>query len=150
MSHLPFTHPLDPAKLHPTMNPPLPPEIREESSREGPRYLLPDRGTGPLKLMAVCVIGIGCLQVGFALFWIFGVSGVSIKATPVTGNIVSALVGLPFLAIGLGIVALGVVARYGRCEIELWRAELVARERVGPFWWTRRIPTKDIRRFTLN
>ena len=132
------------------MNPPLPPEIREESSREGPRYLLPDRGTGPLKLMAVCVLGIGCLQVGFALFWIFGVSGVSIKATPVTGNIVSALVGLPFLAIGLGIVALGVVALYGRCEIELWRAELVARERVGPFRWTRRIPTKDIRRFTLN
>ena len=132
------------------MNPPLPPEIRVEASREGPRYLLPARETGPLKFMAVFVIGFGCLFGGFALFWILGVLVLAIKATLGPFNVIFALFGLPFLVAGVGIVALGVFALCGRCEIELRRGELVARERGGPFWWTRRIPTKAIRRFTLG
>lgn len=132
------------------MSPPLPPDIRVEATREGSRYLLPARETGPLKFVAVFVIGFGCLFGGFALFWILGVLGLAIKTTPGPFSVMFALFGLPFLAAGVGIVAFGVFALCGRCEIELRRGELVARERGGPFWWTRRIPTKDIRRFTLG
>ena len=38
------------------MNPPLPPEIRVETSRQGVCYRLPPRETGPLKLVAVFLI----------------------------------------------------------------------------------------------
>lgn len=131
------------------MNPPLPPEIRVETSRQGVRYLLPPRKTGPLKIVAIFFIGFGCLFGGFALFWILGVLGVVMEGTPRPGNAFFALFGLPFLAAGLGIIGLGVFALCGRCEIEVQSGELIARERGGPFWWTRRIPLKDIRRFTL-
>lgn len=131
------------------MTPPLPPEIRVETSRQGVRYLLPPRETGPLKIVAVFFIGFGCLFGGFALFWILGVLGVVMKGTPGPANVAFALFGLPFLAAGLGIIGLGVFALCGRCEIEVISGELIARERGGPFWWTRRIPIKEIQRFTL-
>ncbi|KAF0172992.1 MAG: hypothetical protein FD161_3897 [Limisphaerales bacterium] len=131
------------------MNPPLPPEIRVEPGRQGIRYLLPPRETGPLKFVAVFFIGFGCLFGGFALFWILGVLGVVLPGTPGPANVAFALFGLPFLAAGLGIVGLGFFALCGRCEIEVQAGELLARERGGPFRWTRRIPLKDIRRFTL-
>ena len=132
------------------MSPALPPEIRVESSRHGTRYLLPPRETGPLKLVAVFFIGFGCLFGGFALFWILGVLGVVMKGTPGPANVAFALFGLPFLATGLGIIGLGVFALCGRCEIEIQQGELVARERGGPFWWTRRVPLKDITRLNLS
>lgn len=131
------------------MSPTLPPEIRVESSRHGTRYLLPPRETGPLKLVGVFFIGFGCLFGGFALFWILGVLGVSQKDGFQVGGVLFALFGVPFLGVGLGIVGLGVFMFCGRCEIEIQSGELVARERGGPFWWTRRIPLKDIHRFTL-
>lgn len=130
------------------MNPPLPPEIRVETSRQGVRYLLPARETGPLKFVAVFFIGFGCLFGGFALFWILGVLGVVLEGTRAPSPIF-ALFGVPFLLAGLGIVGVGVFAFCGRCEVEVRPGELIARERGGPFWWTRRIPLKDIRRFTL-
>lgn len=131
------------------MSPTLPPEIRVESSRHGTRYLLPPRETGPLKVVAVFFIGFGCLFGGFALFWILGVLGVSQKDGFQIGGLLFALFGVQFLGVGLGIIGLGVFALCGRCEIEVRSGELVARERGGPFWWTRRIPLKDIQRFTL-
>lgn len=131
------------------MNPPLPPEIRVESSRQGPRYLLPPRDTGPLKFMAIFFIGFGCLFGGFALFWILGALGMTQKDGFQIGGVLFALFGVPFVAAGLGIIGLGVFALCGRCEIEVTSGELIARERGGPFWWTRRIPIKDIQRFTL-
>lgn len=131
------------------MNPPLPPEIRVESSRQGVRYLLPPRETGPLKFVAVFFIGFGCLFGGFALFWILGVLGFVFEGSRPAGSVFFALFGLPFLAVGVGIVGMGVFAWCGRCELEVRSGELLARERGGPFWWTRRIPLKDIRHFTL-
>ncbi len=131
------------------MNSLLPPSIRVEQGARGPRYLLPARDTGPLKIVAVFFIGFGCLFGGFALFWILGVLGVVMKGTPGPGSVLFALFGLPFLAVGLGIVGFGVFALWGRSEIEVQAGELIARERGGPFWWTRRIPLKDIRHFTL-
>jgi hypothetical protein len=132
------------------MSPTLPPEIRVESSRHGTRYLLPPRETGPLKVVAVFFIGFGCLFGGFALFWILGVLGVSQKDGFQIGGVLFALFGVPFLGVGLGIIGLGVFALCGRCEIEVRSGELVARERGGPFWWTRRIPLKDITRLNLS
>lgn len=131
------------------MNPPLPPEIRVETGRHGVRYLLPPRETGPLKFAAIFLIGFGCCFGGFALFWILGVLGVVMEGTPRPGNVLFALFGVPFLLVGLGIVGMGVFALCGRCEIEVQTGELVARERGGPFRWTRRIPLKDIQRLTL-
>lgn len=132
------------------MSPPLPPEIRIESGARTTRYLLPPRETGPLKVMAVFMIGFGCLFGGFALFWILGALGMTQKAGFQIGGVLFALFGLPFLAVGLGIIGMGVFALCGRCEIEVQSGELIARERGGPFWWTRRIPIKDIQRFTLS
>lgn len=132
------------------MNPPLPPEIRMESVRHGVRYLLPQRETGPLKLIAVPLIGFGCLFGGFALFWILLVLGVVMKGTPGPGNVLFALFGLPFLAAGLGIVAAGFFVLRGHCEIEMRADDLVIRERGAPFWWTRWMPLKAIRRFSLS
>lgn len=130
------------------MNPPLPPEIRVETGRHGVRYLLPPRQTGPFKIAAVFFIGFGGLFGGFALFWILGVLGVVLEGTRAPSP-VFALFGVPFLLAGLGIVGVGVFAFCGRCEIEIRPGELLARERGGPFRWTRRIPLRDIRRFTL-
>ena len=132
------------------MSPPLPPEIRVESSRQGPRYLLPPRETGPLNFGAIFVIGFGCLFGGFALVWIIAALGITQKDGFQIGGVLFALFGLPFLAVGLGVIGLGVFALCGRTEIEVTTSELIARERGGPFWWTRRIPIKDIRRFTLG
>ena len=131
------------------MSPPLPPEIRVESSRQGPRYLLPPRETGPLNFGAIFVIGFGCLFGGFALVWIIAALGITQKDGFQIGGLFFALFGLPFLLAGLGVVALGVFAWCGRCEIEIQPGELITRERGGPFRWTRRIPIKDIRRFAL-
>ena len=131
------------------MSPPLPPEIRVESSRQGPRYLLPPRETGPLNFGAIFVIGFGCLFGGFALVWIIAALGITQKDGFQIGGLFFALFGFPFLLAGLGVVALGVFAWCGRCEIEIQPGELITRERGGPFRWTRRIPIKDIRRFAL-
>lgn len=131
------------------MSPPLPPEIRVESSRQGPRYLLPPRETGPLNFGAIFVIGFGCLFGGFALVWIIAALGITQKDGFQIGGLFFALFGLPFLLAGLGVVALGVFAWCGRSEIEIQPGELITRERGGPFRWTRRIPIKDIRRFAL-
>ncbi len=132
------------------MNPPLPPEIRVESSRQGPRYLLPPRETGPLKFGAIFVIGFGCLFGGFALVWIIAALGITQKDGFQPVGAMFAIFGLPFLAVGLGVIGLGVFALCGRTEIEVTTSELIARERGGLFWWTRRILIKDIRRFTLG
>ncbi|MEQ2007778.1 MAG: hypothetical protein ABMA26_13360 [Limisphaerales bacterium] len=131
------------------MSPPLPPQIRVESSRHGPRYILPPRETGPLKFMAVFMIGFGCLFGGFALVWSLTALGMTQKDGFQIGGVLFALFGVPFVAAGLGIIGLGVFGLCGRCEIEVTSGELIARERGGPFWWTRRIPLKDIQRFTL-
>ena len=131
------------------MNTPLPPEIRVETGRQGVRYLLPPRETGPLKFISVFLIGFGCLFGGFALFWILGVLGVVFEGPRPAGSLFIALFGLPFLAIGVSIIGMGFFGCCGRSEIEVCSGELLARERGGPFWWTRRIPIKDIQRFTL-
>lgn len=132
------------------MNPPLPPEIRVETSRQGVCYLLPPRETGPLKRFAIFIIGFGCFFGGFALFWILGVMGMMTKGAPGQMNALFALFGVPFVLVGLGIIGAGVIALRGRCDIEVQASELIARERGGPFWWTRRIPLKSIRRFSLD
>ncbi|MEY4198935.1 MAG: hypothetical protein RLZZ265_675 [Verrucomicrobiota bacterium] len=132
------------------MNPPLPPEIRVETSRQGVCYRLPPRETGPLKLVALFVILFGTFFAGFAPLWILGVLGVLLKGTPGPANVIFALFGLPFLVVGVGIIGLGVFAWCGRAEVEVRDGELLARERGGPFRWTRRIPLKDIRRFVFS
>jgi hypothetical protein len=131
------------------MNPPLPSEIRVETSRQSVRYLLPPRETGPLKIVAVFFIGFGCLFGGFALFWILGVLGATQKDGFQLSGVFFALFGVPFVVAGLGIIGIGMFALRGRCELEVTPGELIARERGGAFWWTRRIPIKEIQRFTL-
>ncbi|NBV21040.1 MAG: hypothetical protein EBS05_03465 [Proteobacteria bacterium] len=131
------------------MNPTLPPEIRVEPGAHSTRYLLPPRETGPLKVMAVFLIGFGCVFAGFAGFWMLGVLGMTQGGGFQIGGALLALFGLPFLAAGLSVIGLGVFALCGRCEIEVHPGELIACERGGPFWWTRRISLKDIRCFTL-
>lgn len=132
------------------MNPPLPPEILVETSRQGVRYRLPPRETGPLKLVAIFLILFGTFFAGFAAFWMLGVLGVVLKGTPGPANVLFALFGLPFLVVGVGVIGLGVFILCGRGEVEVHSGELLARERGGPFRWTRRIPLKDIRRFALS
>lgn len=132
------------------MHPPLPPEIRVENGRQGVRYLLPPRETGPLKFVAVFFIGFGCLFGGFALFWILGVLGLVFEGSRPAGSPLFALFGVPFLLVGLGIIGLGVFAWGGRSEVEIQGGELLARERGGPFRWTRRVPVKSIRQFTVS
>jgi hypothetical protein len=132
------------------MTPPLPPEIRVETGVRGSRYLLPERDTGPLKMLAGFVIGFGCLFAGFAVFWMFSAAVGSQKAGLELTGVLFALFGLPFLAVGLGIIGLGFFVLSGRCEIEVQPGELLIRERGGPFRWTRRIPIKDIQRFSLG
>ncbi|MFM8469802.1 MAG: hypothetical protein ACKODH_07515 [Limisphaerales bacterium] len=131
------------------MNPPLPPDIRVETGRHGVRYVLPPRETGPLKFMAVFIIGFGCLFGGFALFWMLAALGMTQKDGFQIGGVLFALFGVPFLAAGVGISGVGCFALRGRCDIEVTPNELLARERGGPFWWMRRIPIKEIRRFSL-
>jgi hypothetical protein len=132
------------------MNPPLPPEILAETNRQGVRYRLPPRETGPLKLVAIFLILFGVFFAGFAAFWILGVLGFVLEGTRPAGSQFFALFGLPFLVVGVGIIGMGVFAWCGRGEVEVRAGELLARERGGPFRWTRRIPLKDIRRFTLS
>lgn len=131
------------------MNPPLPPEIRVETGARSTRYLLPHRDTGPLKVMAVFMIGFGMLFGGFAVVWMFAALGITQKDGIQLSGVLFALFGLPFLAVGLGIIGLGMFALCGRSEIEVRSRELIVRERGGPFWWTRRIPSKDIKRLML-
>lgn len=130
------------------MNPPLPPEIRVETGRHGVRYLLPPRQTGPLKFAAVFLILFGGFFAGFATFWILGVLGFVLEGTRAPSPIF-ALFGVPFLVVGVGIIGLGVFAWGGRTEVEVRGGELLARERGGPFRWTRRIPLADIRRLVV-
>lgn len=127
----------------------LPTEIRVETGVRVTRYLLPPRETGPLKFIAVFMIGFGCLFGGFALVWMFAALGLTQKEGFQLGGVLFALFGVPFALAGLGIIWLGTFALCGRCEIEITATELLARERGGPFWWTRRIPIKDIKRFML-
>lgn len=131
------------------MSPPLPPEIRVESGAHMTRYLLPPRETGPLTMFSVVFIAFGGVFSVFSIVWMLYASGLFQNADFHAGRLIFALFALPFLVAGLGTAALGVFALCGRCEIEVHSGELVARERGGPFWWTRRIPLKDIRSFSL-
>lgn len=129
---------------------PLPPEIRVELIRHGTRYVLPRRQTGQLKAVGCVAVAFGVLFGGFAVFWTVMALVITQKSAFSIGGVLFALFGIPFILAGLFIIGFGVISMIGHCEIESEGGELRARERGGPFHWTRRFKPGAIRRFMAS
>jgi uncharacterized membrane protein len=132
------------------MSTPLPPEIRAEPTRHGTRYILPRRQTGALKAFGCATIAFGSAFAGFAVFWICAAAFATQRGGFSLGGVLFAMFGIPFVLAGLAIIGFGVIAIHGHCEIEFEGGELRARERGGPFRWTRRFQLASIRRFMVS
>ena len=111
------------------------------------RFDFPIRPLGPLKLLGVFLIGFSVLfdWQPARMFW----HSSSAASTPTGGAVdfFSLLFDSVFLLAGLVPMAIGLVILFGRCRVEWRNGRLRSSERLGPFYWTRRLPKKLIARF---
>ncbi len=119
---------------------------------DGARFDLPRRPAFP-------VAGIGLVLLGlfitvFMTFWIWGpLSGAfRMRSGFRWGWLFFGWMGLPILAMGLGMIVAGVAVAWGktRSTIETTRGRLRLTEHFGPLRWTWTRPLEGIRRFRLE
>jgi hypothetical protein len=95
----------------------------------------PMRIYGPLFLLAFCAVWFGVL--GF-------VAWNALEGPFDLSRVLHTLFFLPFVAVGLALVALALYIAFGRTTIDLTRAQLVCRWSIGPFHYTRGLATGSL------
>ena len=121
------------------------------------RYRLPNRKLGEFKRFGWMFIGIGLFGVVFMLFWIsmpfMGGVGMIANGEHFGWFLVAfSLLGLSALIPALGAVLFGsmIIRDQTRCEVVLTDSLLYSNERIGPFWWRRKIPIQNIQRLRIS
>ena len=135
--------------------PPLPPEIKViRDSMTVTRYILPKRNLGDARKFGWLPIGFGLFITLFMIFWMSG---------PISGGLhghggirwfelIFGLLGLPGLAAGLGLIALGIVilANASHSEIIVEEGFICAVERIGPIPIRRKRRIAELHRFVVR
>lgn len=100
------------------------------------------------RAMAWVMLGVGLAVTCFMLFWMHGASGGwRYRSAGDLIPIVFGLLGLPGLAFGVGVLALGVglLRGWSRCRVGVLATEVLVREELGLAHWTRRVPRAALR-----
>lgn len=118
------------------------------------RYVLPKRSLGKLRRLGWVPIAFGLFMTVFMFFWMWGPISSSLGQQGVGRwlGIGFGLLGLPGLAIGIGIMALGVaiLANASHTEILLGGGSVCAVERFGWLSLRRRRPIRDVKRLVVQ
>lgn len=118
------------------------------------RYVLPKRNWGAARKWGWAPLGIGLLVTIFMIFWISGplASGLHGQGPGKWIEIGFGLLGLPGLAIGLGLMALVIVilANISHSEIVVGEGLICAIERIGAFPIRRKRLLSEIHRFVVQ
>lgn len=122
----------------------------------GRSYILPARQLGSVRKAGIVLVMFGLVVTGFMCTWMGMPTYEGIKMLR-EGEwfgwllIGFGLLGSPGLAIGLGMIGLGIAIIFNllRAEVELLDDRIVSIERVGPFKWRRSRKLDQIKRFEL-
>lgn len=132
----------------------LPGGVRVEREMRSTRFVLPPRELKGIRGLGVGVLVFGLFITGFMVLWMWGPlhSGLHSKGGVRWFELIFGLMGLPGLAVGLGLLlaGLGIVTNCLRSEIVVDRDCLRASERLGPLGWTRRRRRRDISRLAVS
>ena len=135
----------------------LSPDIAVHQEIDGSRYVLPRRRLGKARWGGVLLMAFGAGTTAFMVFWILSVLGITGSGdNPPEAfrwfGFVMALMGLPGLAITLGIFGLGllIVLNVFHSEVAIRRGQIISTERVGPFWWSRRRKLKNVSKLVVE
>lgn len=121
------------------------------ATADGARYILPRRQLGPGRWLGLLPILFGCFFSGFALFWMWGASGAmwNNQGRFQWIGLTFMLFGLPFVLVGFMPIGMGLTVIAGRGEVIVRNGKLIAREKIGPFFWSRKRQVDGIERFEL-
>jgi hypothetical protein len=132
----------------------LPPQIELTQLADGVRYVLPRRQLGGARYVGIVLIAFGFSATGFMIAWMSGAAGTGPGSNDPTDwfAIGFALMGLPGLLVGLGLILVGtmVVLNLTNSEIELRGGKLRSIERFGPFRWTLKRPVASIKQLVVD
>lgn len=140
-----------PARYHAVMVDDAPSGYETRATADGARYILPKRELDGARWFGLILMLFGGVFSGFATFWIWGASQSlwnSQGQFQWTG-LPFTLFGVPFVIAGLFPFGIGLILIAGRSEIIIRGGKLIAREKVGPFFWSRKRLTDAIERFEL-
>ncbi len=124
-------------------------EVHREYVAGNPRYSFPVRPLGWGKLVGVFLLGFSGLFMWAPGRMAWGAIRQWHQQGPDVGNVIFGLFPLLFVFAGALPLAIGLGILFGRCRLEWRDGQLIATERLGPFWWTRRLPRKPIRKLQV-
>jgi len=135
--------------------PTLPSEIKViQDSMSVTRYVLPKRNLGAARKFGWAPIGIGLFVTVFMLFWMGGpiAGGLHNSGVGKWLGIGFGLLGLPGLAVGLGLIALGItiLTNSSHSEIVVGDGLICAIDRIGPIPIRRKRLVSELRRLVVR
>jgi hypothetical protein len=131
---------------------PMPSDVMVEAMGDHARYYLPQRHIGALRWVGLLPVAMGVVMIG-VVSRAFGPAVQRLFSRGAFGIYEIAFAGLLllFLLPILRLMLFGLVVIAGRTEIRLINGKLSARERVGPFTWTRkRKGTSPVQRVSVG
>jgi hypothetical protein len=125
-------------------------EVRREYAGLDARFGLPLRPLGRARVIGLAFVAFG----GFFAWspardlWRTASSLIETGSPGQEGGL-GLLFQVPFLLVGAVPLTLGLLVLFGRCRVEWRNGRVRSAEVLGPFWWTRRLPPKPLRRLTV-
>lgn len=118
------------------------------------RYVLPKRALGAARKVGWVPLGMGVFATVFMVFWMWGPIAGGLRGSGLGRwlSIGFGLLGLPGLAFGIGLIALGaaILANASHAEVSLGEGFLCAIERVGVIPIRRRRRVEQIKRLVVE
>jgi hypothetical protein len=121
----------------------MPSNVQVDAMGDHVRYLLPRRQLGAMRWVGLLPMGTGCVILGILSVMLRPMK--SLASADRASRIFAAVLCGFFLLFAVPVLRLmifGLVVIAGRSEIRLINGRLSARERAGPFFWTRRCKKK--------
>jgi hypothetical protein len=132
----------------------LPNHVSTQRTVDGMLYRLPKRTLVQTRSAGWVLVGFGAAATAFMIFWMWGPLSTAFESEgPIQWfTLMFGLLGLPGLAVGLGMLVLGLAMATDalRSEILVGRDTLSAIEWVGPIPWKRTRKLADIERLVLT
>jgi len=114
------------------------------------RFDFPVRSLGWAKILGVLLIGFSILFDWTPAHEVWRAVHRSGQTGGRAGDSLELLFEIPFLIVGLMPMLFGLLILFGRSRVEWKDGQLLAAELLGPFWWTRRMPRKALRKLGVS
>ena len=124
-------------------------EVRREYAGLDARFELPIRPLGWARIIGLALVGFGVFFAWRPAQGVWQTVRALLDGAPGETDTFLGLFQVPFLLAGGIPLAVGLLVLFGRCRVEWKDGRLRSTEILGPFWWTRRMPRKPLRRLRV-